>query len=233
MGQTQNLEEAHIRPTDAEELCKRYFSQYKIEDFQCIGETVNKGYTAYNVQGYDDKGTLLFAELSQKDGELLRFDYYEDCAEEKFNVEQAEEIAEEFLEKLGYDDMEAVRARKNGATADFTFVYENDDVAYYPDEIRIKVCQERGVVTGMDATKYLKNHKQRGEIAPKLNMEEAYGKLYKGLDVEASRLTVVKTERGERPAYEFLCAHGEDRYLIYLDADNGNEISIINVNTLR
>jgi spore germination protein len=223
----------HIQPAQAEELCKRYFSDYKIEDYQCIGETVSKGYSAYNVQGYDSNGTLLFAEIDQKSGELLRFDYYEDCVEEKFDLDRAEDIAEEFLERLGYEDLEVVRVRHNGTTADFSFVYEMEDVVYYPDEILIKVCQSRGVVTGMDATKYLQNHKGRVEMNPKINMEEAYKKLHKDLSVEASRLAVVQTERGEKLAYEFLCNYQEGQYLVYLDAENGEEISIVNTENLR
>ena len=85
----------------------------------------------------------------------------------------------------------------------------------------------------MDATKYLQNHKSRVEVNPKISLGEAYEKLYKELGVESSRLVVVKTERGERPAYEFLCSYAEDMYLVYLDADTGNEISIVNVNTIR
>lgn len=229
----EDVEEGHIRPAEAEELCRRYFSDYKIENYQCIGETVSKGYSAYNVQGYDDKGTLLFAEISQKDGELLRFDYYEDCTEENFDLQNAQTIAENFLKKLGYDDMEAVRVRQNGTTSDFSFVYEDGGIAYYPDEICIKVCRTRGVVTGMDATKYLKNHRDRDEVNPKINMAEAYAKLHTDLEMESSRLAVVKTERGERPAYEFLCKYGESMYLVYIDADTGNEISIVNTNNLK
>ena len=68
-----------------------------IQEYQCVGETVTKDYAAYNVQGYDDKGTQLFAEISQKDGALLRFDYYEDCMGVTFDFQNAERIAKEFL----------------------------------------------------------------------------------------------------------------------------------------
>ena len=217
----------------AEELCSKYFKGYNIQEFQCVGETVTKGYAAYNVQGYDEKGNQLFAEVSQADGALLRFDYYEDCTGETFDIRNAERIAEEFLEKLGYDDMEAVRIRANGSVSDFTFVYEDDGVAYYPDEIRVKVCRTRGVVCGFDATKYLQNHKGRDEVNVKISLAEAYEKLYDKLSVESSRLTVVKTLRGERPAYEFLCSYEGESYLVFLDALNGEEISIVNTKNVR
>lgn len=222
-------QDAAVDPAKSEELCLSYFSDYKITEFQCIGETVSRGYKAYNVQGYDDKGTLLFAEIDQRNGALLRFDYYEECNEDTFNMDNAKTIAETFLSKLGYENMSAVRVRENGTTADFTFVYETDGVVFYPDVVRVKVCRTRGVVTGLDATKFLKNHKKRTEPATAITLEEAQNKLHEGLSVESSRLAVVKTLRGERAAYEFLCTYGEERYLVYTDALTGEEISIVNV----
>jgi hypothetical protein len=68
-------EKAKTSAAQAEELCTKYFKGYNIAEFQCVGETVSKGYAAYNVQGYDEKGNQLFAEVSQADGALLRFDY--------------------------------------------------------------------------------------------------------------------------------------------------------------
>ena len=85
----------------------------------------------------------------------------------------------------------------------------------------------------MDASKYLKNHRDRDELNVKMNMETAYGKLSDKLSVEASRLAVVDTARGERAAYEFLCSYGEENYYVFLDANTGDEIAIINVNNVR
>lgn len=220
-----------IQPARAEELCKGYFANYNVQDFQCIGETVGKCYTAYNVQGYDKNGTLLFAELDKKDGTLLRFDYYEDCKDEKYNLEQCEELAEEFLEKLGYDDMEVVRFSKNDGNVDFTFVYEEDDVVYYPMQIRVKVCGTRGIVSGIDVTKYHKNQGGRYEFNAKLTMEEAKEKLYKELSLESARPAVVATERGLRSSYEFLCGYEGESYFVYIDGETGEEIAIVNAKT--
>lgn len=221
-----------IDGAQAVERCKTYFSKYNIEEFQCVGETSTKDYSAYNVQGYDDKGTLLFAEIRQEDGALIGFDYYEDCTEERFDMDNAERIAEEFIEALGYDDMEIVRFRNMGSTTEFTFVYQDDGVVYYPDEIRVKVCRTRGVVTGMNASKYLKNHGGMVELNTKINLETAYDKLSEKLSVETSRLAVVNTARGKRTAYEFLCSYSDAQYFIYLDAETGEEIAIINTQNL-
>ena len=222
-----------VEAVKAEELCAQYFQSYDITEYQCVGETSTKDYAAYNVQGYDDRGNLLFAEIDQTSGKLIRFDYYEECSGDTFDLQNAERIAEDFLEKLGYDDMEVVRCRQNGSTTDFTFVYEDDDVLFYPDEVRVKVCRTRGVVSGMDASKYLQNHRGRDEVNTKISLAEAYEKVYKELDVQSSRLVVIQTARGEKTAYEMLCAYQEDKYLIYLDAITGEELSIVNVNTIQ
>lgn len=221
-----------IEPTEAEKLCKRYFSDYKIKEFQCIGETNSRKVKAYNVQGYDEKGTLLFAEIRQSDGALMKFDYYEDCQSDTFDIHNAERIAEEFLEKIGYDDMEVVRYKENGTMTDFTFVYEDDDVAYYPDEVRVKICRSRGVVTGFDACEYLENHKEREDFSPRMSLAEAQGKLHENLTVQSSRLAVVQAGRRERAVYEFLCSYDKELYFVYVDANTGDEISIINARTI-
>ena len=220
-----------IDPSRAEALCKEYFSKYNVTEFRCVGETMARGYCAYNVQGYDDKGTLLFAELSQKDGALIRFDYYEDCVGDTFDYQNAERIAEEFLQSLGYDDLEVVRLRQNGSNVDFTFVYEDDGVVYYPDEIHVKVCRTRGIVSGFDCAKYMLNHRNREDVEVKLTLADAYEKLHKKLNVESARLAVVRTARGERAAYEFLCNYGEESYFVFIDAENGQEIAIVNTKT--
>lgn len=226
-------EEKGIDPAKAEELCLTYFAKYDVKEYQCVGETVSKDFSAYNLQGYDDKGTMLFAEISQRDGALLRFDYYEDCNTETFDIENAERIAEEFLQGLGYEDMEVVRFRENGTTTDFTFVYEMDGVAFYPDEVHVKVCRTRGLVTGLDATKYLRNHKERTSPTVKINLQKAQDTLSDKLTVESSRLAVVNTARGERAAYEFLCSYAEEYYFVFLDACTGQEIAIVNTRTVK
>ena len=124
--------------------------------------------------------------------------------------------------------MEIVKCQESGSTAEFTFLYEDDGVVYYPDEIRVKVCRTRGVVTGMDATKYLRNHRDRDEMNAKINMETACGKLSEKLSVESARLAVVRTARGERVAYEFLCSYQDTFYYVYIDGETGDEIAIIN-----
>ncbi len=222
-----------IQPSKAEELCVTYFADYQIADFECVGETIGRGYTAYNVQGYDANGVLLFAEIDGKTGGLLRFNYYEDCNEDAFNLADAQSLAENFIEKLGYENMTAVKVRENGTDADFTFVYEQNGVAYYPDAVKVKVCRSRGKVSGFDAVAYMKHHKERENATFTLTEEDAQAKLHQKLTVNNARAVVVNTPKGERSAYEFLCSYGEERYVVYILGATGEELAIVNFRNLR
>ena len=230
-GENMQVDSTHA--TRAEELAKGYFSKYAIEEFTCVGETVSKQYTAYNVQGCDEKGNLLFAEIDRESGKLITFDYYEECTDENFNVESAELIAEEFLQGLGYENMTVVRVRENGGISDFTYAYELDGTLFYPDSVHVKVCRTRGLVSGFDGRKYLQNHRGRVEMNAKISMETAQEKLSKKVQVEATKPVVVETARGERVAYEFLCSYEDEYYYIYIDGQTGDEIAIMNAKNIR
>lgn len=224
--------QAKIEPSKAEELCLVYFADYPVKEYRCIGESMRREKPAYNVQGFDDEGDTLFATIDANSGELLTFNYYKECNEDNFDFKNSQRIAEEFLEKLGYENLEAVRVSENGTDGDFTFVYTQDGVVYYPDTVRVKVCRTRGMVSGMDATKFLQNHRARKTPTAKLSVEQAAAKLHSGLTVENARAAVVQTTRGERLAYEFYCSFGEEKYMVYTDAQTGEEISIVNIKNL-
>ena len=223
---------AKIQPSKAEELCQVYFADYPVKEYRCVGENTMKNGITYSIQGFDKDGTMLFAEIDATSGALCRFSYYKDCKEDNFDLQNAQMLAENFLEKMGYTQVETVRLFENGTDCDFTFVHTKDGVIYYPDMIKVKVCRTRGIVTGLDATSFLKNHRERKAPMVSISKETAQKKLHKNLQTEAVRLSVVKTMKGEKAAYEFVCSFEEERYLVYIDATTGEEISIVNVKNI-
>ena len=231
-SQAKGKDAVKLGTAKAEELCGGYFKDYGVQEFQCVGETTTRGGAAYNVQGYDDKGTQLFAEIDEHTGKLVRFDFYEDCVGETFDAENCTRIAEQFLSGLGYQDMTLVRAKRNGSVLDFTYAFEENGVVMYPDSVRVKVCQSRGVVSGMDASRYLRNHKTDRNTDAALTVSQAQARLKDGLQVDNARLVVTQTRRGERTAYEFVCSYMDERYIVYVDANAGNEIAILNLTTI-
>ncbi len=221
-----------ISSSRAEELCRGYFSDYNIDKIEFDGETTSRAFEAYNFVLTDMNGIEIFAQLAESDGRLISFDYYEYCEQQNFDLENAKMIAENFLVKLGMENMTAVKVAQTGATASFAFAYELDGSVYYPDLINIKVCEQKGVVVGYNASAYLQNHKPRTPLTPKLSLAQASAKLHEKLSLDGSRVALIAVKGKERVAYEFICSYGEDVYFVYIDADTGEEISIMNVKNI-
>ena len=217
-----------INATTAEELAKDYFEDYGLTDVRCTGETVAQQLECYNVVLQTRDGEMM-AQLSKKGGKVVMFDSYKDCSDKNFSVERCIDIAEDFLDELGFDDMKAVWTSENGTTCNLNFVYEDDDVIFYSDMIKVKVCEERGIVTGMEGISYVLNHTKRNVGEAQISKSEAKEKLNSKFEIEGSRLTVIPFENEEVLAYEFFGTYGGNQYYIYIDAKTGEEIQVFTV----
>jgi spore germination protein len=218
---------AGISSQKAEELCKYYFSDYSIVNTVYGGESLGKGLKAYNFTMTTDNGVEIFAEIAQENGALVYFDYYEECNRHVHDIESAKNTAQEFLAKFGYENMIPVRVDESGTNADFTFAYSVDGCTYYPDEIVVKVCEERGIVSGLNASKFLKNHRDRYALNANITMQEACDGLSDKLTVESSKTVLFEHNGKEVLAYEFFCSYDGKLYFIYVDAMDGRELFIV------
>lgn len=221
-----------ISSSKAEELCRGYFSEYDVQKIRFDGETTSRKIQAYNFVLTDTNEVEIFAQISQTDGQLVAFDYYEYCTNQNLNTDGARTVAENFLAKMGMDNMTAVKVSQTGATVSFTFCYELDGDLFYPDSVNVKVCEEKGVVVGYNASAYLRNHKRRTALNPALSMTSAKEKLHDKLSLEGSRVALINVKGKETVAYEFICSYGEETYFVYIDANTGDEISILNAKTI-
>lgn len=225
-------EKAKVSREKAENLCNKYFKGYEIEKTEYLGETLSPTLKAYDFKLTDKKGRELYVQIDKDSGSLLSFDFYEECSEKNFDAAACEEIAVSYLARLGYENMVAVYAKESGASMDYTFVYTLGGVTCYPDEVKVKVCMEKGAVIGLDATKFLKNHHSREAFSWKISQDTAQSSLRSDLNVLSARPVVLAVNGKERSAYEFFVSFDEQKYLIYTDATSGAELRIVNVKDL-
>lgn len=219
-----------ITASEAENLAKKYFKDYNVTEANCTGEATAEQLTVYNLSLKTNDGEM-YAQISKQGGKVVEFNSYKDCSDKNFSVERCIDIAEDFLESLGYDDMKAVWTSENGTTCNLNFVYEDDDVIYYSDMVKVKVCEERGIVTGAEALSYVLNHTDRhiDDDDATLTKSEARAKLHKGFDVKGARLAVIPVEGTEVLCYEFNGEYEGGEYYIYIDATTGNEVQVLTV----
>lgn len=218
--------ESTLTSNQARELCQQYFADYGVQEVTYDGETVAWQMCTYNFTMTDEKGVRLFAQIDEKDGALVSFDYYEPCTEKKVDEDTCLRKAIAFLDKLGYQNMQAIDTSMEGTNLDIRFAYVQDDVVHYGKEVTVKVCMERGRVVGLNAEKYIENKGTMAEFKAKITLQEGYDGLEDRLTVESSRAVVFPYRGKTYSAYEFFCSMDGEFYFIYVDAMTGNQLFV-------
>jgi spore germination protein len=171
----------------------------------------------------------MVAQISKAGGKLVMFDSYKDCADKNFSVERCEQIALDFLAKLGYEDLKAVWTSENGTTCNLNFAPVSGGVVLYPDLIKVKVCEQRGLVTGLEAISYCLNHIERNIAKATLSQEEAQSVINGNINVKIARAALIPFDGEEVLTYEFYGELDGGEYYIYVDATTGEEIEVLTV----
>ncbi len=218
-----------VSKMQAEEKFKEYFKGYNIKDIELIGEATSDSLECYDFEGTSEDGTLLTAQISKKGGKLVLFNHYKDCNDDAYDLQALEERALSFLNEIGYTNMKAVWTATSGNTTAFNFASLVDGIICYSDLIKVNVCNERGVVSGLEASAYLINHTGRKVGTAKIGIEEAEKKVDGEIEVESARLAIIPYGSTERLAYEFTGLNEGETYYIYIDAETGKELEIFKV----
>ncbi|MDY2901811.1 MAG: germination protein YpeB [Candidatus Borkfalkiaceae bacterium] len=227
--EVKGLSGEEIDETAAVEKFNKIFAEYGELDPTVMGMTENSEIICYNVTSMTEGGEI-YAQISKIGGELVMFNAYRECGEEKLSEEECIAKAGEFLEKLGYKDMKCVWNYASGGTEHLNFAYTENGVVMYPDLVKLNVCMETGVVTGLDADNYYINHTDRLIGKAKHDMGEAFDKVNVKLDVQDERVTVIPLGNGrETLAYEFIGTYNGSVYYVYVDADTLKEVEIYKV----
>ena len=222
----EGLEE--ITPQTAEELAWKYFADYKPESVRCTGEASGSVLTAYNISVTTPDGEM-WAQISKLGGKVIMFDSYKECSQQNFSVDRCISIAEDFLSSLGYGQLKAVWTSENGAACNLNFAPVQDGVILYPDLIKVKVCEERGVVTGIEAMNYVLNHSERSLSDATISIDRARENVSGDMTIDGQRLTLIPLDGEEILCYEFFGSFEGNEYYVYVDATTGEEMEVLTV----
>ena len=217
-----------ISQSEAEEIAKGIFADYKVTEARCTGEATKGKLSFYNISVATEDGEML-AQLSKKGGKLVMFDSYKECAEHNFSVDRCKDIATDFLKAAGYENLKPVWVRENGTTCNINFCYVQNGVVVYPDMIKVKVCEERGLVTGAEAMTYVMNHSQRDIPAATVTEAQAKSAIDGRIEVTSSRLAIIPLNGEEILCHEFAGSFDGSDYFVYVDAQTGEEVQVLTV----
>ncbi|MDE7400502.1 MAG: germination protein YpeB [Clostridia bacterium] len=217
-----------ITAQTAEKLAKEYFKDYKVSEVKCTGEATGEALTLYNVSLTTPDGEM-FVQLSKLGGKVVAFDSYKDCSDKNFSVDRCIAIAEDFLSSLKLTGLKAVWSSENGTTCNLNFAPVQGGTILYPDLIKVKVCEERGIVTGMEGLSYVLNHGERSLAKPSISEAQAKASVNGNMEIKSSRTALIPFDGEEVLCYEFVGTLDNNEYYVYVDAATGEEIEVLTI----
>ena len=138
-------------------------------------------------------------------------------------------IAREYLASIGIEGVEASFLSDEGMVAGITYVSVQNGVRVYPESIRVRVCEEKGRVVGIDASGYLFNHTERSFSKPEVSENVALEAISRNLTPYEINLSLIAVDGEEVLAYEIACYTETDTFLVYVNAASGEEIQMFRI----
>ncbi len=220
---------SEVAEDEAKEKLFYILQKYDVKEIVSAGETRIKNLELYNFEIEDRVGRKYSAQITKKGGIMAMFESFEECSDKNFNTDSCIEIAQNFLKRAGFYDMKEVWVSEGGTECTINFAYEKDGVIYYSDLIKVKVCFERGTVTGVEANAFIRSHEKRNLEDAKISLKSARLKLRDGFEVQTHKLCLIPIDNTETLAYEFSGEYDGNVYYVYIDAKTGEEVEIFTV----
>ena len=167
-------------------------------------------------------------QMSVKGGWIVEIVKNREVGEEKIKDEEAIQKGKEYLEKLGYKLMKETYFLKESNIVTINYAYEENGILMYPDLVKVKVALDNGEILGMEALGYLNSHTTRNLSTNIISPEEAKEKLSNKIEIENERLAVIPLDdKTEKYCYEFKGKVENKEFLVYINAETGDEEEIL------
>ena len=138
----------------------------------------------------------------------------------KLDFNEAKAKAEDFMKRIGYGSLKESYYIINDGVCTINYAFEQDNVIYYKDLIKIGITLDNGKVVFFDSTGYLMNHVERQNKSDFNNLEKAKNSVSKGLNIKNVNKVFIPTLGLEEVAcYEFECTgENKEKVLVYINA---------------
>ena len=217
-----------ISEEDAKIKVRKYVGENNIKELTNYGFSENAPVPSYTFNMVNNKDENITISISKKGGYIVYMNTNKQVNDEKLGIEEANQKGKAFLEDKGFSNMKQTYYLKNDGVMTINYAYSQDGVIMYPDLIKVKVALDDGEILGIETTGYLNNHTDRDISKVKISKEQAREKLNKKLNIQSELLAVIPTEwKTEILCYEFKGKVEDTEYLVYINAENGEEEQIL------
>lgn len=218
-----------IESDQAVEIARMFTGQNL--NFQVINEAKGEIPT-YTVEATDGQDRII-VEVSQKGGFVLWMVHSREVGESRLTSEEMVARGLDFLEQRGFTTLHATDFQLLQHRATITFVPARDGILRYGEPLKVQVSAADGSILGFWGTPYYLAQGREVKLDPATEIKwEPEEKIRAGLKILDQKLALVETaDHGEVLTTRLGVQHQDDYYLIYLNAQTGEEEQIVQVSS--
>lgn len=211
---------------EAQEALTAYIGTERVQTIRYIGEILLPT-PCYEFDVRTEYESLT-ACVTKTGGKVLYMLREGGSLEERLSEGECIDAGARFLESREYGAMQPTYWSREDGLLTINFAALQNGVLLYPDLVKVQVSMQTGLVVGIEARNYLRNHTQRNLPQARLTAEDALSRVSDRLRVTDSRLCVIPTDTAEAYVWEVSGdVEGIGSYLVYLDAMDGREVDIL------
>lgn len=209
------------------EMAEKVFYEYADKnDVQSLvyNGIVDGKIKAHSFTGTYEDGTNIYMDISETGGKVIFISCNREPQYSTLDFEQAKKVAQDYLQKHGYENMEESYYTIEANSVTINFAYTQNGVICYPDLIKVKVALDNGSILGMEAQGYLNSHVVRTFEVPQIDVNEARKLVNENVEILSERLALIPTDWStEILTYEFKGKVDDRNFIVYVNANNGKE----------
>lgn len=220
--------------TQAQEAALKFVGNERTGEIQAFeeGENMNElripAYT-FQIQNNKDRNMVTYVSVSKQGGKVLNMTIPRGVNQKNLSVEEGLQKAQQFLEEKGFKNMEPNYNLRYDGTVLYNFVYTQDNVTIYPDLIKVKVALDTGEIVAFDASAYYLNHQDRKLNQISMTEAQARKQVKTDFAIDSIRLALIPKGKNEVQCYEFKGKYDENDFIVYINAETGQEEQILQI----
>ena len=227
-GQKKAVTGPEINEDEAEKKAKDFLGEDKIKEISRLGLSENSNIEGYNFSIIDKEDHRINVSLTKTGGHIISMNSDRVVEFETLTQEEANKIGKIFLEEKGFQNMKETYFLKQEGIVTVNYAFLQNEVVMYPDLIKVKIALDNGEILGIETTGFLNSHQERDTSRIIISKEQAKAKLSNDLQIMSEGLAVIPTEwQTEILCYEFKGKIKETDFLVYINAENGDEEDIL------
>ena len=217
-----------ISEEEAKNKINSVFGSENIKEISSLGVNENSELPSYNFSLKNQRDENITIAITKKGGHIVYFNCNRDVQEEKLSYEDANKKGLEFLNNLHINNMKETYYLNENGIITINYAYLQDNVVMYPDLIKVKIALDNGEILGIETKGYLNNHTERKISKNIISIDEAKKKLNKDLNIQSEGMAIIPTEyKTEILCYEFKGKVDDNEFLVYINAQTGDEEDIL------